>query len=138
MSDKAAGRHGEHAAIQSVAAFPFPGFPFDVWGPALCFNAECNATLHEGFLAFSREWQEFLGKRVTEDFALLRRAGSAKSPEQLWSAYAAFWQKAVVDYLEEYGKAAKLVVSLMSRGMTVVQRQMEEAATNVSPLQRAA
>jgi hypothetical protein len=138
MSDKAARRHGQHRAIESVAAFPLPGFPIDVWGPALCFNAECNAALHEGFLAFSKEWQEFLSKRMTEDLALLRRAGSAESPEQLWGAYAAFWQKAAEDYSEEYGKAAKLAAGLMSRSMTLLQRRMEGAATEIRPLQTAA
>lgn len=140
MSHKAAKGHG-HAAPPSIADFPFPGFPVNVWGPALAFNAECNATLHEGFATLSREWQDFLSARMKEDFTLLQRVGTAKSPEEAWAAYASFWQKAVEDYWKEYGRAAKLAGGLMNRSMAAVQRQVQEtseAAARAPSLEKAA
>jgi hypothetical protein len=137
MLDKVTRRHG-HAAAQPIAAFPFPGFPVNIWGAALTFNAECYATLHESFLAFSREWQDFLSGRMTEDFALLQRVGSARSPEEVWSTYVAFWQKAAEDYSAEFGRAAKLAGSLVGQSMATVQRQMEAATAEIAPFDKAA
>lgn len=139
MSDKATNGNG-HAAWP-IADFPFAGFPVNAWGAAFTLNAECNAALHEGFAAFSREWQDFVSARMKEDLTLVQRVGAAKSPEQVWTAYATFWQKAVEDYWKEYGRAAKLAGGLMNRSMTAVQRQMEEAtesATKVPSLEKAA
>jgi hypothetical protein len=97
--------------------------------------------LHEGIATLSREWQDFLSARLKEDFTLWRRVGTAKSPDEAWTAYVAFWQRAVEDYWKEYGRAAKLAGGLMNRSMAAVQRQVEEtaeAATRVPSLEKAA
>ena len=137
MSGRATTRPTSSAG-QLPAAFPPSGFPVNAWWPAFACYTEWNARLHEGVVALSNEWQDFVGRRMTEEFALLQRLGASRSPEQVWAAYAAFWQKAAEDYSEEFGRAAKLSGGLMNRSMASMQRQTEEATTGIMPLGKAA
>jgi len=137
MSDIAARRQGRGAQRIAIG-LPFPAFPANFWSVALTFNADCYATLHDGFLQLSREWQDFVSGRMTEDFALLQKVGSVKSFDQAWATYVAFWQKAAEDYAAEYGRATKLAGSLASQSMATLQRQMEAAASEITPFERAA
>jgi hypothetical protein len=94
--------------------------------------------MHEDFAAFCREWQDFVGRRFKEDMTLMRRLSSATSPLEFWNAQTAFWQKAVEDYWQEYGRMASLACGFMTTSLTAAQRGMEEAAVGVLPLPRAA
>ena len=137
MSDKATTRH-DQAPVQPIAAFPLSGFPINIWWPALACCTEWNASVHEGIATLSGEWQDFANRRMKEDFALLQRVSASRSPEQVWAAYIAFWQKAAADYSQEFGRTAKLADGLTSRSMVAMQRQMEEATTEMLPLEKAA
>ena len=137
MSNKAKPRH-DLAADQPIAAFPLSGFPVNIWWPALACCTEWNASAHEGIATLSSEWQDFVGRRMKEDFTLLQRVGVSRSPEQVWAAYTAYWQKAAEDYSQEFGRAAKLAGGVMNRSMGAMQRQMEEATTEILPLEKAA
>ena len=57
------------------------------WWPAFAGYGEWNTRLQQGTVALCREWQDFLGRRIAEDVALVQRLGTARSPEQVWAAY---------------------------------------------------
>ena len=137
MSDNATTRHGQ-AAEPPIASFPFPGLPINLWSPAIAGCVEWNAAFHEGIATLSGEWQDFLSRRMKEDFALLQRVGASKSPEQVWSAYFAFWQKAAEDYSHEFARAANFTAGLMNWGTTGMHPRTEDATTQTQPLDKAA
>jgi hypothetical protein len=135
MSDKPSTRR---AAAQSLAAFPFPGFPVNTWWPALACYSQWNAGLQESIAKLGGEWQDFASRRMSEDSALLQRLAAARSPEQVLAAYIAFWQKAADDYSQEFVRAATLAGDLMNRNLAAMQRQVGEATTAILPLEKAA
>ena len=47
-------------------------------------------------------------RRISEDFRLLQRVGTAGNVEQLVGIYGKFWQQAVEDYAREYAAITKL------------------------------
>lgn len=65
-------------------------------------------------------------------------AWSLGVPEWAWAAYVSYWQKAAERYAQEFGRAAKLAGGLMNRRLAAIRRQMEEATTQVLPLEKAA
>ncbi len=137
MLDKATKRDSR-SATQVSQPFMFPGLAFNMWGPALSCSAEWNTKLHEGFTTLSSEWQEFLSRRMKEDVGLLQLVGQSPSPEQAWSTYVKFWQSAAEDYAQEFAVMTKLTGELMSSSIGAMQRSMEEAASEVLPLTKAA
>jgi hypothetical protein len=92
----------------------FSALPLAAWSPILAWTAQSNAKLHETFAAISCEWQDFLARRLMEDTDLLRRTGASWSPQQVWEAYASFWQKAVEDYTGEFARVTNLTGRLAS------------------------
>lgn len=78
------------------------------WIPAMVLHTSWNAKLHENLLAFSDEWQAFMWRRISEDFRLLQRVGTARNVEQLVGIYGKFWQQAVEDYAHEYAAITRL------------------------------
>lgn len=137
MLDKATAR-GTQSAAQAMPAFMFPGFVFDMWGPALACNAALTTKLQEGFATLGSEWQDFVSRRMQEDLGLLQLVGSSQAPEQAWGAYITFWQKAVEDYAQESVIMTKLAAQLMNSSIAAMQRRMEEAATEALPFAKAA
>ena len=115
-----------------------PAFAFVPWAPAMARGAEINSNMHEGLAALSREWQDFAGRRLKEDLGLLHHLATSMSPEQIWSAYAQFWQNATRDYSQEYVAIAKLTGDLIDTNMSAMRHGVEEAVAEVQPRARAA
>jgi hypothetical protein len=134
MSSTAKTRH-DQAAERPIAALPFA---VNMWSPFLACCTEWNARAHDGIATLSTQWQDFVSRRIKEDFALLRRVGASRSPEEVWEAYIAFWQKAAEDYAQEAASAAELAGGLMNRSIGGMQRRMQEATTAILPLVKAA
>lgn len=63
-----------------------------------------------GFGTIAREWQDFVGRRLQEDVALVQRLARCSRPDQVLSAYTDFWRKAG----EDYGKEVRTMTSLMT------------------------
>ena len=129
MLDNDATRDARNPA-QGTDAFAIPGFALNMWNPALACSTEWNAKLHEGFVALSTEWQDFVSRRMQDDLSLLQQVGSSQSPEQAWTAYVAFWRKAAEDYAREFAMLSKLTGDLVSSSVAAVQHGM--AAPNVA------
>lgn len=107
------------------------------WMPAMAWHTSWNAKLHENLLAFSDQWQTFVRRRISEDFRLLQRVGTAGNVEQLVGIYGKFWQQAVEDYAREYAAITKLAgVGIMPD--TSASQRAEDALEPPPHLSRAA
>ena len=123
MSNNATMRDTRNAA-QAVDALTLPGIAFNAWAPAL---ANLGA-----------EWQEFVSRRMQDDLGLLQQLASPQSPEQAWTAYVKFWQKAAEDYAREFATMSRLTGELVSSSVSGLQQRTEAAATQPRPTAKAA
>jgi hypothetical protein len=55
----------------------------------------------KAFGMLASEWQNFVSRRIAEDFAFMQRIVQCRTPDQVWGAHADFWQKAVEDTLAD-------------------------------------
>ena len=115
-----------------------PGIALGMWGPAFTCGLKLNAMAHEGFALTTTEWQDFVGRRLKEDMSLVQRVASSKSPDEIWGAYVEFWQKAADDYGKEFATIARLSGDCLNNSVTEIQDRMEEAATEMPRLEKAA
>ena len=58
---------------ESPSTFLAPVLALGMWNPFLTEALKGNAQAHESFGAIVSEWQEFLGRRMKEDMALMQR-----------------------------------------------------------------
>ena len=115
-----------------------PALPFGAWNPFLTGALRWNAQAHEGFRTVVSEWQIFLGRRLEDDFALMQRLTSSRTPDQIWAAYTDFWQKAVEDYGKEITALTKLMTAVAGKMETVAQSATGEPGSVETPWKKAA
>jgi hypothetical protein len=109
-----------------------------MWNPFLAGAVRWNGQAQDGFATLVGEWQNFLGRRLREDLVLVQRLAGCTSPDQIWIAYAEFWQKAAEDYGSEYVTMSKLAAGVTNETLRVTQSATEEAARNAFPSMKAA
>jgi hypothetical protein len=78
-------------------------------------------------LEHASEWQNFVSGRLREDFVLMQWIALCRTPNQIWAAFADFWQRAVEDYVNEYIVMGRLVAGATSRSVAAAQSTAEEA-----------
>jgi hypothetical protein len=71
--------------------------PAVLTGTATAWSDRCRRELP----ALLAEWEVFAAQRVKEDLGLVQRIATARSPLDIWAAYADFWQRAYRDYSQE-------------------------------------
>jgi hypothetical protein len=85
-----------------------------------------------GFLApalmIASEWQDFVGRRVKEDFDLMQRLTRSSTPNQILVAYTDFWQKAAEDYGNEIATISKLMTEATTNMTSTMQATAREAS----------
>jgi hypothetical protein len=125
------GGHG-HPELHCATDHHMFGVPwaFSMWSPLLVAAFRWNAQVHEGFGTIASEWQNFVSNRPREDLALMQRITHCRTPDQVWAAYAEFWQKAVEDYGREYMIIGRLVAGFTSKSLAVAQPAAEEASAD--------
>ena len=123
---------------QSPNMFVGPALALGVWNPFLAGALRWNAQAHEGFGTIMSEWQDFVGRRLEEDFALMQRLARSRASDQILAAYADFWQKAAEDYGKEITSLTKLMTGVTSKMVTAAQSATDEAGPLESPLRKAA
>jgi hypothetical protein len=89
----------------------------DWWAPAMTGCATANDRAHRACKDMAVEWQAFVGRRFDEDVHLLQELSAAKAPDEVWSAWSRFWQKAAEDYGAEYSAIAKLAADFVPHGI---------------------
>jgi hypothetical protein len=80
-----------------------------------------NGTYGKAAAAMSREWLDFLNRRLREDAALPQRLASCRAPDEAWHICSEFWQRALQDYQEEFIEFARLNGEAVSEGFDVLQ-----------------
>ena len=75
-----------------------------------------NGQLGTAVAEVNREWLDFINRRLTQDVALMQSLSACKSPDEVWRAYADFWQVAAKDYQEEFAELAKLGNAALEAG----------------------
>jgi len=124
------------ASAESPNVFLAPVLALSTWNP---FLAGALAQAHEGFGTIASEWQDFVGRRLKEDTALMQRLTQSRTPDQIWAAYTDFWQKAAEDYGHEITTLSKLMTGVTTKMVTAAQSATIGATnTYVSPLREAA
>jgi len=98
-----------------------------LWQPNWDALQVANARLYEGLVVISEEWRAFLSRRVEEDLRSWEELAAAKTPEELWSAYGKFWQKALEDYGNGYLTLSQLYAKLATSGRTAPQPALRRA-----------
>ncbi len=78
------------------------------------------------FGMIASEWQDFVGRRVKEDFDLMQRLTRSSTPNQILVAYTDFWQKAAEDYGNQVATISKLMTDAAIRMTTTMQTVMRE------------
>jgi phasin protein len=109
-----------------------PGVALTVWNPFLGLNADALG----GFNTLAREWEDFVGRRLKEDVALVQRLTRVSTPEQILSAYADFWRKAGEDYGKEITTMTELMTDMTSKMAVAAKSATDEVSTKL--LQREA
>lgn len=92
-----------------------PVLALSMWNPFLAGSMGGNAQAHEGFGTIANEWQDFVGRRLKEDFALMQRLAHSATPDQILTAYSDFWQKAAEDYGKEFTTISKLMTGVTTK-----------------------
>ncbi len=119
-------------ADQTQNLFLAPTLALTMWNPFLA-GAGSNGQAQDGFAILLAEWQNFLARRFREDLVLAQRLAGYTTPDQIWIAYAEFWQKAAEDYGSEYAKISKLMAGVTNKTSTATQ-----SASNAFPSMKAA
>jgi hypothetical protein len=123
---------------QGPNAFLAPALALGMWNPFLAAALKGNAQAQEGLTTIASEWQDFVGRRLNEDFALVQRLSHSCTPDQILSAYTDFWAKAADDYGREVTTMTKLIAGVTSKMVVAAQSATDEASTRLFPSREAA
>ena len=104
--------------------FQAPALALSMWSPLWVEPYKWNSQPYGSIGAIASEWQHFVSGRLREDFVLIERITQSRSPEQIWAAYADFWQRAVQDYGKEYVTMGRLATSATSNSVAAAQSKI--------------
>ena len=113
--------------------YGIPAVALGMWCPWLVGAAKWNAQVQEGFGTVASEWQNFVSRRLKEDFAFMQRVAQCRTPNQMWAAHADFWQKAMEDYGKEYMLMSKLAAGVTHKAAAAAQCATQEASRDAFP-----
>ena len=105
-----------------------PGLALTMWNPFLVLNADALG----GFTTLAREWEDFVGRRLKEDVALVQRITRSSTPDQVLSAYAEFWRRAGEDYGREITTMTELMTDMTSKMAVAAKSATDEVSTRLS------
>jgi hypothetical protein len=115
-----------------------PALAFGMLNPFLLGALRGSAQANEDFAAVAEEWRDFVGRRLKEDVALVQDLTNIRTADQVMTAYAEFWRKAVEDYGKEMTTMSKLMNGVASKMITTAQSATDEASADMSRSRRAA
>jgi hypothetical protein len=104
-----------------------PALALMMWNPFLSGNAEALGALG----TVTHEWQEFLGRRLKEDVALVQRLARCSTPDQVLSAYGDFWRKAGEDYGKEITTLTGLMTDMAGKMAAAAQSATDETSARL-------
>lgn len=128
MLDKPAIEH-ETPAEPSAMRLAVPAWPIAIW-PSIADS--WNEKALQGLTMLSGEWLDFVTRRLKEDVSLPTKFAACRSPNEMSSVYAAFWQKLVDDYWKEFAVLGKLGGDIAASAGSVQRRRAEAVAESRS------
>jgi len=126
MLDKPAIEHETPAEPRAV-----PAWPIAIW-PSIADAASWNENALQGLTMLSGEWLDFVTRRLKEDVNLPTKLAACRSPNEISSVYAAFWQKLVDDYWKELAVLGKLGGDMAASAASVQRRRAKAVAESRS------
>jgi hypothetical protein len=124
------------AGTQNLLAIP--ALVLGMWGPWLIGAAKLCAHGQQGFGTLASEWQNFLGRRVKEDFTFVQRITQGRTPDEIWAAHVEFWQQAIEDYTREYLLMGRLAAGVTTKAVSAAQCATQDASEEMLPSLKAA
>jgi hypothetical protein len=121
----------ETPAQPSAIPLAVPAWPIAIW-PSIADAASWNEKALQGLTMLSGEWLDFVTRRLKEDVNLPTKFAACRSPNEISSVYAAFWQKLVDDYWKEFAVLGKLGGDIAARAGSVQWRRAEAGAESRS------
>jgi hypothetical protein len=118
-------------AQPSAMPLAVPAWPIAIW-PSIADAASWNEKALQGLTMLSGEWLDFVTRRLKEDVNLPTKFAACRSPNEISSVYAAFWQKLVDDYWKELAVLGKLGGDIAARAGSVQWRRAEAGAESRS------
>lgn len=109
----------------------------NAWNP-FEVTARWNSQVFAAYARIGSEMQDFIARRINEDFALARRVSLCRAPHDLAAAYTDFWRKAAEDYGKEATTVTKLMINARSKMVVVAKAAMDGEKTAPIPLREAA
>ena len=132
MSNRSSG----HPESQPSGDVPIPAWianPLQIWNPMLGGLQTWQGNSGKAITALNTEWLAFVNRRMQEDLALPHRLGSAKTPEEMWRAYAGFWQHTIEDYQNEYKEMLRLSSDAATESLEALHHSGHQASSQPSP-----
>jgi hypothetical protein len=90
---------------------------------------EFNGTLLSELTHASKEWTDFVGRRLHEDFELAERLAKCTSPPDVLTAYRDFCRKAWDDYSKEMMALVKIGQSIAEKSVDGFNKHAEGLRT---------
>jgi hypothetical protein len=118
-------------AQPSAMPLAVPAWPIAIW-PSIADAASWNEKALQGLTMLSGQWLDFVTTRLKEDVNLPTKFAACRSPNEISSVYAAFWQKLVDDYWKEFAVLGKLGGDIAARAGSVQWRRAEAGAESRS------
>jgi hypothetical protein len=117
-------RRGSAGNVGHTPRIPVaPGLPIMMWNPFLTGDVEALGA----FGTIAREWQDFVGRRLKEDVALVERLARCSRPHHVLSAYADFWRKVGEVYGKEITTMTDLMADMAAKMAAAAQSSTDEA-----------
>ena len=95
--------------------------------PPLTVMTDMNGKLFEGITAFTKEWGDFLNRRLAASMALPQQVAACKTTDEMQKVYGEFFQKASVQCLEEVEQMTKINMNLTAETLKAMQRLSQDA-----------
>jgi len=124
---------GSAPQVSAHNPLAIPAVVLGVWGPWLIGAARLSAHIQQGFGTLASEWQNFVGRRVKEDFTFLQRIAQSRTPDQIWAAHAEFWEKAIEDYSREYLLIGRLAAGVTNKAVSAAHCATKDASEEMLP-----
>lgn len=99
--------------------------PFNLAG-LIQQNSKLSTTLQ----ALGKEWTEFVGARLREDFRLLQTLGECRELPSMQRAYVQFWEEAFSQYEEETQRLIRITQGAVEDAAHIAQKRVEATSGN--------
>ena len=112
-----------------MSVFPFaPNMSIDAIQPMVANMAQFSGKGFTSLMEVHREWTAFLAGRLQQDVALVHNLAKCAAPQEIYSVYAEFFQKAFSDYQREFAEMMRLGQTQLAE-TTAAAQEVREAAT---------